>query len=294
MSQLKQAAGNLPSRLRNAVLQQTEDAEELHLRVGRGMTVCGETGKEEPVTQDGRPLTVTAEDIFQTLQIATGASYHTSAQHLASGFLPLRGGHRLGITGSVSLQNGVVHAITQPSSLCLRVAHSVQGMGNEVGRAIFAHGIRSTLILSPPAMGKTTLLRELLRLGSEEYGIRIGLADERGEVAALWKGIPQLDVGSRTDVLDGCPKAEGLLLLLRSMSPQLLAADEITAPEDIAALSMAANCGVPILATAHGKTVEELTRRPLNKRLMEEKLFSQVVTIIRAGGKRRYQVEELN
>lgn len=293
MTPFQQAVTFLPQRLRQAVLREAQDGEEIRLRAGRGLTISGETGGEHPVLSGGRPIPVTTEDLRLTLELATCASYHTAEERLNQGFLPLKGGHRLGITGTVALREGRISGIQSLSSLCLRVAHPVRGIADQVGGAVFAGGPVSTLILSPPGRGKTTLLRELIRVGAEEYGQRVGLADERGEVAALWKGIPQLDVGERTDVLDGCSKAEGLMRLLRTMSPQVLAADEITAPEDLSALSMAANCGVPVLATAHGDSVQQLLRRPLYQRIWEERLFRQVVFIRIEEGERRYQVEEL-
>lgn len=293
MTPLEQAAAFLPQRLRRAVLNEVRDGTELHLRAGRTLTVSNERGKEQPVLSGGRPIQVTPEDLRMTLELATCAGYHTAAERLNQGFLPLKGGHRLGVTGTVALREGRISGIQSLSSLCLRIAHPVHGIADEVGRAVFAQGTISTLILSPPGRGKTTLLRELIRVGAEEYGQRIGLADERGEVAALWNGIPQLDVGERTDVLDGCSKAEGLMRLLRTMSPQALAADEITAPEDLSALSVAANCGVPVLATAHGDSIQQLFRRPLYRRIWEEQLFQQVILIQMEDGNRRYQVEEL-
>lgn len=122
---------------------------------------------------------------------------------------------------------------------------------------------------------------------------RIGLVDERGEVAALRGGIPQLDVGRRTDVLDGCPKAQGLMLLLRGMNPQVLAVDEITAPEDVSAMQTAFGCGVELLATAHGRDREDLQRRALYRELLAAELFRYLVMIRIEKGVRKYEVEEL-
>lgn len=154
----------------------------------------------------------------------------------------------------------------------------------------------STLILAPPGMGKTTLLRDLIRALSSGEGCpphRVSLADERGEVAALYRGVPQLDVGPGTDVMEGCPKAMALMLLLRGMGPQVLAADEITAPEDVKALLTAAGCGVSLLATAHGESREDLRRRPLYRPLLEEGIFRRLVLIDGQGDARRYRVEVL-
>ena len=130
--------------------------------------------------------------------------------------------------------------------------------------------------------------------GTDCEPLRVALADERGEVAALYQGLPQLDVGAHTDVLDGCPKARGLMLLLRAMNPQVLAVDEITAPEDVAALCAAAGCGVTVLATAHGENREDLLRRAVYAPLWERGLFRRLVTIRRGQTGREYVVEELN
>jgi stage III sporulation protein AA len=290
MTPLEQAVAFLPRDLRLAVLGMGQEPEEIRLRAGRQLSISNADGRELPVPLLGRPVMLTADDLRLTLEIATGASYHSVVEKLCQGFLPLKGGHRLGITGTVDIREGKIHGYRSLSSLCLRVAHPVQGIGKAVADGIFQAPPISTLILSPPGNGKTTLLRELVRLASDRHGLRVGLADERGEVAALWKGVPQFDVGASTDVLDGCPKAEGLQLLLRTMNPQLLAADEITAPEDIAALSMGANCGVPVLATAHGGSIEELNQRPLYRTLLQENLFQQVVLIRRQGSVRTYQL----
>ena len=141
----------------------------------------------------------------------------------------------------------------------------------------------------------TTLLRELVRFISEGEGgpaLRVGLTDERGEVAALYGGMPQLEVGRRTDVIEGCSKARGAMLLLRAMNPQVLAMDEITAPEDVDALTAAAGCGAVLLATAHGER-GGLSSRPLYRRLLEEKIFRRLVTIGRGTAGREYEVKEL-
>ena len=185
----------------------------------------------------------------------------------------------------------------QFSSLAIRVAREVPGASAPVLDRLWSEGeFQSTLLLSPPGGGKTTLLRDLIRALSDGEGhpaLRVGVADERGELAAMYQGVPQLAVGGHTDVLDGCPKGAALLMLLRGMNPQVLAADEITAPEDAAALEMAANCGVALLCTAHGRELEDIQTRPLYRRLLDGKLFRRLVTIRRDGGERAYRVVEL-
>lgn len=268
--------------------------EEIRLRAGRGVTVQS-GGVEKQVLLAGTPMTVTNQELNTVLERATQSSYQSAAEQLRRGFYTMRGGHRIGVSGSMSVREGHSVAFRELSSLNIRVARAFPGIADGLGdKLLEGKNFPSTLILSPPGAGKTTLLRELLRLLSDRFSLRCGLADERGEVAALWRGVPQLEVGRYTDVLDGCPKAEGMMLLLRSMNPQILAADEITAPEDVRAVTMAANCGVAVLATAHGGDVEELKRRPLYRELLAQRVFRRVLMIQREeAGNRNYEMEAL-
>ena len=149
---------------------------------------------------------------------------------------------------------------------------------------------------APSGTGKTTLLRELARKlaeGAVSGCDRVAVVDERGEIAVMFQGIPQMALGSHTDVLDACPKALGIPILLRSANPQVIAVDEITVREDLMAMSAAANCGVRFLATIHAADRRELGRRPLFSHLLKEKVFEKLVTIRREEGQRQYLVEEL-
>ena len=292
----RQAAQVLPRRLRQEALglpqEEQEQAEELRLRAGWPMTAVLPEG-ERPV--GGPP--VEPEELEQLVEIASRASVHAVLEQIRRGYLTVAGGHRIGLCGTAVMEGGGIHALRSLSSANLRIARQVPGAARPVLGALCPGGrLESTLILAPPGQGKTTLLRDIIRQVSEGEGclpLRVAVADERGEVAALYGGRPQLDVGRRTDVAEGCPKAQGLMLLLRAMNPQVLAVDEITAPEDAAALRTAAGCGVTLLATAHGGGREDLTRRPLYRGLLEEGMFRRLVEITRREGRREYRVEEL-
>lgn len=290
--QVNQAAGFLPRHLRTAVQtlpQELRDGvEEIRLRAGRPMTVVSPEG-EIPTG-----AMVTQEDLELTLEIASQASAYAALSQVKNGFITVRGGHRLGLCGTGVMKSGEVSNLRQISSLALRVAREVHGAAGMILPSLKeGDALQSTLILSPPGRGKTTLLRDLICCISDGKGIaplRVGVADERGELASMFGGQPQMQMGLRTDVMDGCPKAEALLMLLRGMNPQVLAADEITAPEDVEAMEVATGCGAILLATAHAGGVEDLCRRPLYRALMAQGIFRRVVTIRVEHGRRRYQV----
>ena len=293
----EQAVQALPLRLRREALSLPEGdrdrAEELRLRVGWPMTVLVE-GRERSL--GGPP--VERGELDQLVEIASRASLHTVLDQVRRGYLTMEGGHRIGICGTAVLREGEIHSLRNLSSANLRIARQVRGAAAPVLDRLCPGGrLAGTLILAPPGQGKTTLLRDLIRSVSEGEGccpLRVALADERGEVAAMYNGQPQLEVGRRTDVTEGCPKDQGLMLLLRAMNPQVLAVDEITAPEDVRALSAAVGCGVTLLASAHGEGRAGLECRALYRPLLEEGMFRFLVRIHREGERRVYTVEELN
>ena len=280
MREFEQAAAVLPPELRQQALalpaQEREQAEELRLRCGWPMAAVFPEGE---VPLGGRKI------VTQDLEVLS---------QLREGYLTIEGGHRLGLCGTAVLENGQMRNLRSLSSVSIRIARQRPGAALPLLSGLMEGGrLCSTLIAAPPGMGKTTLLRDLVRCISDGDGtppLRVGLADERGEVAALYGGVPQLRVGRRTDVIEGCPKAQGAMLLLRAMNPQVLAMDEITAPEDVAALLTAAGCGAVLLATAHGEG-DELTRRPLYRTMLEERIFQRVVSIQRTEQGRSYTVD---
>jgi len=278
------AAALLPEALRRALEalpeRDRDRAEELRLRSGRAPTLLLPEG-ERPFAA----APVDAETIARVLENATQCSLHAHLQELRRGFLAAPGGVRVGVCGTAVTDAGMP-TLRDFSSLALRIPRQVRGAGRAAAEAVLGE---SVLVVSPPGGGKTTFLRELVRLSSER-GRRVGLADERGELAAVCLGLPQFDVGPRTDVVTGAPKAEAALLLLRGMNPEIVAMDELASPADAAAALSLHRCGVKVYATAHGDGAGALDRaalRPLRA------LFRFAVTITGAGEGRRYAVDAL-
>lgn len=292
-----QAAGLLPFGLRQLALSMPQAeravAEELRLRAGQPVSV---TLPEGEAVLPGSPV-ISPDDLRTALEIATQASAHAALERVRHGFVTVRGGHRMGLCGTAVVKDGAIHNLRELSSLNIRIARQIIGLGEEVLLRLRGGGfLPSVLVLAPPGAGKTTLLRDLIRGLSAGVGgppLRVGVADERGELGAMYGGVPQLDLGPHTDVMDGCSKADGLMMLLRGMNPQVLVMDEITAPGDIDALETAAGCGAALVAAAHGRGLEDLKCRPLYIRLLERRIFQKVLLIERQGGARRYRLEDL-
>lgn len=298
----EQAAELLPHRLRRLALampdERKERAEEFRLRTRCPLTVLTDEGElaVAPADRDGL---VTPEDIEQMVSGVTEYSRYASAETLRQGYLSVRGGFRLGLCGTAVMRDGASYGIKDFSSLALRIVHEQIGIGAELVPRLFDESglFQSTLLLSPPGGGKTTLLRDLIRclsLGSgERRALRVAVIDERSELAVSYEGKAQTELGNHTDVLDGCPKALGIPMVLRAMNPQVIAVDEITVAEDIAAICAASNCGVGLLATIHAGSVEELRRKPLCRMLLDAEVFRRAIVIGSEAGARMYRIEEI-
>lgn len=231
------------------------DATELRFRVGARPFVC--MGGREAALSGQRPG---ADEIARLVTAMCGYSLYSYQRQLAEGYVTLRGGFRAGVTGTALMDDGRCRSVSAHSSVCVRVAREAPGCAEAMLARAMPEGPRSLLIISPPGLGKTTMLRDALRILSAR-GVRCAVADERGELAALWRGQAALDVGERTDVLDGCPKHMAIRMLLRAMAPQVIAADEIGSERDAEAVLDASRCGVKVIATAHGESIRQVMAR---------------------------------
>lgn len=226
----------------------------------------------------------TRDDVNTTLQLISKNSLYAFEQELKMGFLTIAGGHRVGLAGQTIIDQGEIKTLKNISSLNIRIAREIKGCADLVMPYLFSEErIVSTLVISPPCCGKTTLLRDLIRQISTgnhtKPGVQVGVVDERSEIAACRNGIPTVDLGIRTDVMDGCPKASGMLMLIRSMSPMVVATDELGRAEDVMAVREALNAGVRVLATVHGRDMYEVLQRPYVGELIQQKFFERYVIL---------------
>lgn len=288
MNTYEKALGLLPRRLLTECSDiPSSEAEEFRLRAGRRATLLI-GGTETPISS----VPVDTSDIDSVIERATNASVHTAQSSIAKGFINCSGGIRIGLCGTGIIDKDKVTGMRGISSLAIRIPHEIRGCGQAAIDKVKADTVGSILILSPPGYGKTTFLRECIRQLSDS-GKRVSVADERGELAAVHRGVPQFDLGKASDIMSGVPKAQAVMMLLRAMNPQIIAMDEISSPEDVEAAETASGCGVRLIATAHAADKSELYRRPVYRRLLELGVFKNTVVIENRCGRRSYSYEEL-
>lgn len=215
---------------------------------------------------------ICARDLQRILNRLMENSLYAREEELRQGYFTAADGSRVGVCGKINAGQCGVESLANIGSACIRIPREARGCAGELFSQLYGDGLASLLILSPPGMGKTTLIRDLARMLSDD-GWNVAIADERREIAACREGVPQLDVGSRTDVLDGCPKALGLPMLVRSCAPDLIIADEIGGEGDVQAILDAARCGVRIVATAHASSLREAVRRRQIADLLQGNIF---------------------
>ncbi len=282
-----------PAHIRKAFEQALFDRNkiyEIRLRVNAPLIVIYQ-GKEYFLTLEGaltreeaKAYHVRTEDLKEMLEYISGYSLYAFEEEIRQGFLTIVGGHRVGIAGKTILDGNKIKSLKYISYINLRLSHQIKGCASPILPYIIKNRqICHTLIISPPRCGKTTLLRDLIRQVSNgnRYmsGVSVGVVDERSEIAGSYQGIPQNDLGIRTDVLDCCPKAEGMMMLIRSMSPEVVAVDELGDYEDIHAIESVVHCGCKLFATVHGSSIEDIKRKPLLQRLMQEKIFERYIVL---------------
>ncbi|MEC0168959.1 stage III sporulation protein AA [Paenibacillus graminis] len=291
--QIRALLGGLPAPLLDKV-------EEIRIREGRPLEINYSGGKYHFLGAGGS-LTLSPEEAYKPerevthrlLDLISNHSLYTMEEELRKGFITIPGGHRIGLAGRTVLSGGGVEHLRDITGFNVRIARELPGIADGVLPYLLDKGrqrIMHTLILSPPQHGKTTLLRDLARQISagarsgregSRPGLKVGIVDERSEIAGSRRGIPAFDVGPRTDILDGCPKAEGMMMMIRSLSPDVLIADEIGRLEDAEAVTEALHAGITVIASAHGKEVSELARRPGLGGLLEHRMFERYVILHR-------------
>lgn len=308
-------AGSIRQILENTSLEFGR-LQELRLRAGQPF-FCQYGGKEYGFLKNGEPVEIRAErgragkedtgnrnqgfyivdrrDVKETLEYLSSYSLYAYEEELRQGFFTIRGGHRVGLAGKAVLEDGKIRTVRSISFLNIRLAHQIRGCAEPVFPCLYeGERILNTLVVSPPGCGKTTLLRDMIRMVSEgaggRRGVSTGVADERSELAACYQGIPQNDLGSRTDVFDNCPKAAGLMMLIRTMAPRVVAADEIGGKEDLDAVRYAGSCGCAVFASAHGASLEELRSKPCFLPLMEEGFFERYILLEKKWIRNEWQV----
>lgn len=271
-----------------------EKVEEIRLRVNKPLMLYSENVEYllDPGGQFTRDMQKaykpTSADIQGSLALISDYSLYAFEEELKMGYITLPGGHRVGLTGRVAAEGGAIRTIKNINGLTIRISHEIKGCALKLMEHVALPQPMHTMIISPPACGKTTLLRDIVRLLStgitnKSPGWTVGIVDERSEIAGCYQGVPQNDVGPRSDVLDGCPKAAGMKLLLRAMSPRIIAVDEIGSQEDACAIEDIVNAGVVLFCTVHGKDLADIRRKPVLGALVGKNIFQRYVVLDRPG-----------
>lgn len=276
-------AGNIRKLLIEAELDY-EKLYEIRMRAGRPLFLTYDGGECFLRGSGSEPYLVTREDLRETLEYVSGYSLYAYEDEIRQGYMSVQGGHRVGVTGKVILDGDRIRGMKYISCINLRLAHQIPGCADAVMPYIRTKNWTAhTLIISPPRCGKTTLLRDIIRQlsngGNGIPGQTVGVVDERSELAGCYQGIPQNDLGIRTDILDSCPKAEGMQMLIRSMSPFIVAVDELGKEEDFKAVEAVIHCGCKLIATAHGNSVDDVLQTPFFRRLREMEVFERYIVL---------------
>jgi len=283
----------IQSLLANANNIEKNNIQEIRLRLLKPLEICFASNfsylSKSGFTNDiSKAYITTFDDCKQVLQTISNHSMYAIEEQLRQGYITFAGGHRIGIVGKVVVDNGKIRTIQHVTSFNIRIAKQIVGVATAVMPDLYdsiRHRPYHTLIVSPPQCGKTTLLRDIIysfSKGMPTLGIpshKVAVVDERSEIAGSVHGIAQADLGPRTDVLDACPKAEGMMLLIRSMSPQIITVDEIGTAADAIAIDEVLHAGVGIITTAHAFNLDELIERPIMQEMIKKKIFDRYILL---------------
>lgn len=282
MVNIKDILDVLPQNIRNIItkVKELERLQEIRLKVNKPLIL--ELGEKE-IIEDYK---VSCEDINNILKRMSNYSIYSIEDEMKQGYITIKGGHRVGICGNCIIENNIVKTIKNVSSLNIRICREIIGCSDKImPRILKDNNVLNTIIISPPKCGKTTLIRDITRNisnGINSSGLKgknVCVIDERSEICASSNGIPQLNVGIRTDVMDNCPKSQGIMMAIRSMAPDVIVCDEIGTYEDVKSILSALNCGVNLITTIHGFGIEDLKSRDVFKDVINNRIFQKAIVL---------------
>jgi stage III sporulation protein AA len=287
MIDTKEIINVLPQNIKDVIkrLESLNGLQEIRIKVNKPL-ICQIQDRE--IISD---YINTAEDIKVIMQRISNYSIYAFEEEIKQGYITIKGGHRVGICGRCVIEKDSIKTIKNISSINFRISREVVGCSIKLMPFIVHNNrILNTIIISPPKCGKTTLLRDMARNISDGIesaylkGKKVCIVDERSEIAACLEGIPQMNVGIRTDVLDSCLKSEGIMMAIRSMSPDVVLCDEIGTQKDMLSIMTAINCGISLLTSIHGNGIEDLFERVVFKELMDNKIFDRAIVLSNKKG----------
>ncbi|WP_026475864.1 stage III sporulation protein AA [Alkaliphilus transvaalensis] len=284
--ELRKIFGKVPKEFKKTM-------EEIRLRVNQPLMVYGNnedhfvSAEGELIKDREKGFLVRGPNIQNTLQFISNYSIYAVEEELKRGYITVTGGHRVGIVGKVISEKNTIKTMRDFSGLNIRISREKKGVANPIIKYLVDSSgkVYNTLIASPPQCGKTTLLRDIIRHISNGLprvglkGMKVGVVDERSEIGGSFQGNPQNDLGVRTDLLDACPKAEGMMMLIRAMSPEVIVTDEVGRYEDSIAIEEALMAGIRLITTVHGNSLEDLLNKKVIGELIKSNTFQRIILL---------------
>ncbi len=262
------------------------------IRLRANQVICVYVNRRECyLSQDGevhsscyKGISISREEVERIVHHICKYSIYAYEQELKQGYITVEGGHRIGMVGQAIVEGGKIKNMKNISGLNIRIAHEIIGAADHVLPYLYENGeLYNTFIISPPMAGKTTILRDLIRQVSDGNaygeGVNVSVVDERSEIGGSYLGVPQNRIGMRTDLLDACPKGEGMMQLIRAMSPKMLAVDELGSASDVLALEEVLQCGCKIMATIHGKDILEFQKKKNFQSIIEQRSIERYIVL---------------